>query len=93
MMLDIVIICILAIILAILLGYITKTNIGLWAMASAYLLGVFVLGIKPSDIITLWPVKIFLMLFSVTLFYGYPALNGTLEKLSMKVVYVSRKIP
>ncbi len=92
-MLDIVIICILAILLVIFLGYITKTNIGLWAMTSAYLLGVFVLGIKPSDIITLWPIKIFLMLFSVTLFYGYPALNGTLEKLSMKVVYASRKIP
>ena len=33
------------------------------------------------------------MLFSVTLFYGYPALNGTLEKLSMKVVYASKKMP
>ncbi len=92
-MLDIVITCIVAIILAILLGYFTKTNIGLWAMAFAYLLGVFVLEIKPSDIITLWPIKIFLMLFSVTFFYGYPALNGTLEKLSMKVVYASRKTP
>ena len=82
-----------AIILVILLGYFTKTNIGLWAIAAAYLLGAFVMGIKPSDIVNLWPIKIFLMLFSVTFFYGYAVLNGTLEKLSLKVVYASRKIP
>ena len=92
-MIDTVVICATAIILVILLGYLTKTNIGLWAIAAAYLLGVFVLGIKPGDIINLWPIKIFLMLFSVTFFYGYAALNGTLEKLSLKVVYSSRQIP
>ena len=92
-MLDTVLICAATIILVILLGYFTKTNIGLLAIAAAYLLGVFVLGIKPSDIVKLWPIKIFLMLFSVTFFYGYAALNGTLEKLSLKVVYASRQIP
>lgn len=92
-MFDTVIICLIAIILVILLGYITKTNIGLWAIAAAYLLGAFVLEIKPSDIVEMWPIKIFLMLFSVTFFYGYAVLNGSLEKLSLKVVYASRKAP
>lgn len=92
-MLDTVIICLIAIILVILLGYITKTNIGLWAIAASYLLGAFVLEIKPSDIVEMWPIKIFLMLFSVTFFYGYAVLNGSLEKLSLKVVYASRRAP
>jgi len=92
-MADTVFICAAAIIAVILLGYFTKTNIGLWAIAASYLLGVFVLEIEPRDIVTLWPIKIFMMLFSVTFFYGYSVLNGSLEKLSLKIVYTSRKKP
>ncbi len=92
-MADTVFICAAAIVTVILLGYFTKTNIGLWAIAASYILGVFVLEIKPRDIVTLWPIKIFMMLFSVTFFYGYSVLNGSLEKLSLKIVYTSRKKP
>ena len=87
MMLDTAIICIITIILVILCGYVTKTNIGLWAIAAAYLLGAFVLEIKPSDIVEMWPIKVFLMLFSVTFFYGYAVLNGSLEKLSLFFIH------
>jgi di/tricarboxylate transporter len=92
-MADTVFICAASIITVILLGYFTKTNIGLWAIAASYLLGVLVLEIEPRDIVTLWPIKIFMMLFSVTFFYGYSVLNGSLEKLSLKIVYASRKKP
>ena len=90
---DTVLICLITIILVILIGYFTRTNIGLWAIAASYILGVFVLDIKPRDIVTLWPIKIFMMLFSVTFFYGYSVLNGSLEKLSLKIVYASRTKP
>jgi len=90
---DTVLICMITIILVILLGYFTRTNIGLWAIAASYILGVFVLELKPRDIVTLWPIKIFMMLFSVTFFYGYSVLNGSLEKLSLKIVYASRNKP
>ncbi len=90
---DTVFICMAAIILVILVGYFTRTNIGLWAITASYILGVFVLDLNPRDIVTLWPIKIFLMLFSVTFFYGYSVLNGSLEKLSLKIVYASRKFP
>jgi di/tricarboxylate transporter len=90
---DTVFICIIAIISVILLGYFTRTNIGLWAIAASYILGVFVLDLNPRDIVALWPIKIFMMLFSVTFFYGYSVLNGSLERLSLKIVYSSRKVP
>ncbi|MBN2419380.1 MAG: hypothetical protein JXL81_08350 [Deltaproteobacteria bacterium] len=90
---DTVFICMAAIISVILLGYFTKSNIGLWAIAASYILGVFVLDLNPRDIVSLWPIKIFLMLFSVTFFYGYSVLNGSLEKLALKIVYASRKFP
>jgi di/tricarboxylate transporter len=88
-----VLICVVTIIIVILLGYFTKSNIGLWAIAASYILGVLVLDLNPRDIVTLWPIKIFMMLFSVTFFYGYSVLNGSLEKLSLKIVYASRRIP
>ena len=90
---DTVLICITTIILVILMGYFTRTNIGLWAIVASYILGVFLLDIRPRDIVALWPIKIFMMLFSVTFFYGYSILNGSLEKLSLKIVYASRKKP
>ena len=40
-----------AIVLAVALGYTTKINIGLFAIAFAYLLGCFGMGLSPGDII------------------------------------------
>jgi di/tricarboxylate transporter len=90
---NVIFICLAAIVLVIAIGAKTKTNIGLWAIGAAYLIGVFILKLKPADIITAFPTKIFLMLFSVTLFYGFAILNGALEKLAQKVVYFARNIP
>ncbi|EPS6672083.1 SLC13 family permease, partial [Acinetobacter baumannii] len=41
------------------LGYKTKINIGFFTIAFAYLIGCFGMGLKPSEVIELWPVKIF----------------------------------
>jgi di/tricarboxylate transporter len=92
-MTSILIMCIVAIVLVVVLGAKTKSNIGLWAMAAAYILGAFILKMKVSDIINMWPTKIFILLFSVTFFYGFAILNKTLEKVSMQVVYRFRKMP
>lgn len=82
-----------AIIIAIMLGYKTKINIGLFAMGFAYLIGCFVMGMKGKQVIATWPVKIFFIVFSVSLFYNFAILNGTLEKLSQQLLYRTRKVP
>ncbi len=64
------------------LGYKTKINIGFFAIAFAYLIGCFGMGLKPSEVIELWPVKIFFIILSVTLFYNFALANGALEKLA-----------
>jgi di/tricarboxylate transporter len=86
-------IAVLAIVLAIALGYATRINIGLFAMAFAYLLGCFVMGLKPSDIIMMWPLKIFFVIFSVCLFYSFAMVNGTLEKMAEHLLYRCRNVP
>lgn len=84
---------VLAIALSIALGYKTKINTGFFAMAFAYIIGAFFLDLKASDIIKMWPISIFFVVFSVSLFYNFALVNGTLEKLSMYLLYGCRKFP
>ena len=82
-----------AITIAIVLGYKTKINIGFFAIMFAYLLGCFGMGMKTSEVIELWPIKIFFIIFSVTLFYNFALANGALEKLSNQLLYKCRNFP
>ena len=86
----IIVICIA---LAIILGYKTGINTGLFCMVFAYAIGCFVMGLKPSQVISFWPVNTMFVILSVSLFYNFAALNGTLEKLSGALLYSCRKFP
>lgn len=84
---------ILAIALSIALGYKTKINTGFFAMAFAYIIGAFFLDLKASEVIKMWPVTIFFVVFSVSLFYNFALVNGTLEKFAMYLLYGCRNFP
>lgn len=82
-----------AIIISIVLGYKTKINIGFFAIVFSYVIGCFVMGLKTSEVIELWPIKIFFIIFSVTLFYNFALANGALEKLCNQLLYRCRNFP
>ena len=82
-----------AIVISIALGYKTKINTGFFAIAFAYLIGCFVLDIKASDVVKMWPISIFFVIFAVSLFYNFALVNGTLEKLAGHLMYGCRKFP
>lgn len=84
---------ILAIALAIFLGYKTKINTGLFCIVFAYIIGCFVMGLKPKQVIGYWPTSTMFVILSVSLFYNFAAINGTLEKMSGALLYASRKFP
>lgn len=84
---------IMAILLAIILGYTTKINTGIFAIAFAYLLGCFLLNLKPGEIIRMWPMSIFFVIMAVSLFYNFALVNGTLEKISMHILYYCKRFP
>lgn len=71
---------ILAIAIAIYLGYKTSLNTGLFCIVFAYLIGCLVMGLKPKAVIGFWPVSTMFVILSVSLFYNVAAINGTLEK-------------
>lgn len=82
-----------AIVMSIVLGYTTKINIGLFAIAFSYLIGCFGMDLKAYEIIELWPLKIFFVIFAVTLFYNFALANGALEKLCSHLIYKCRHFP
>ena len=84
---------ILAIALAIFLGYKTKINTGLFCIVFAYIIGCFVMGLKPKQVIGYWPTSTMFVILSVSLFYNFAAITGTLEKMSGALLYACRKFP
>ncbi|MCH3950166.1 MAG: SLC13 family permease [Acidaminococcus sp.] len=87
------IIIVISIVIAIVLGFKTKYNIGFFAMTFAYFIGCFGLGMKPKAIIALWPISTFFVIFSVGLFYNFAVVNGTMEKIAGYALYATRKFP
>lgn len=84
---------VLAIVVSIALGYRTKINTGFFAIAFAYILGCFVLGLKAPDVIRMWPIQIFFVIFAVSVFYNFALVNGTLEKLAGHLMFACRAFP
>ena len=79
-------ICIIAAIaLAVFLGYKTKINTGFFCIVFAYIIGCFVMGLKPKALIAYWPTNTMFVILAVSLFYNVAAANGTLEKISRGV--------
>lgn len=82
-----------AIALSVAIGYKTKFNTGFFAIVFAYLIGCFALGMKTKDVIGGWPVSIMFVIFSVSLFYNFALVNGTLEKTARYLLYACRRFP
>ena len=82
-----------AIALAVVLGYKTGINTGFFCIAFAFLIGCFGLGITTKSLISFWPTSTMFVILSVSLFYNFAAVNGTLEKMSSALLYACRNFP
>ncbi|WP_346243051.1 SLC13 family permease [Neisseria animalis] len=89
-MMALILLAILAVIAA---GYLTKINISFYAIATAYLIACFGMDLSAGDLVKLWPVKIFFVILSVSLFYNVALANGALEKLAGHLLYQCRHFP
>lgn len=78
---------------AVILGYKTKINTGLFCIVFAYFIGCFGLGMKTKELIACWPTNTMFVILSVSLFYNFAAINGTLEKMSGYLLYACRRFP
>ncbi len=78
---------------AVIFGYKTKINTGLFCIVFAYIIGCFCLGMKTKALIACWPTNTMFVILAVSLFYNFAAVNGTLEKMSSYLLYACRKFP
>lgn len=69
-----------AIALAIGIGYRTKINIGLLAIAFSYLIATTLMGLSPKELLHFWPTSLFFTIFSVSLFI-------TLQQLTVLLMF------
>ncbi len=80
-------ICLIAIVIAIAIGWKFNTNTGILAMGFAFIIGVFIMDLRVADVIGFWPTNIVFFLISISLFFTYATSNGTMELLGRKMLY------
>ncbi|MBQ5951590.1 MAG: anion permease [Lachnospiraceae bacterium] len=90
---TIMIICFAAVILALIIGNKTKINAGIISLFFAYIIGVFVLGMKGNDLVGFWPTSIMVQMITILGFYGFANMNGTMRLLALKIIYPFRNKP
>ncbi|MEP7118703.1 MAG: SLC13 family permease [Acidobacteriota bacterium] len=79
-----------ALLLAIVLSMVSNVNVGVVSLALAWIVGVYAGGMKYNDVITAFPIPLFITLAGVTLLFGMANVNGTLQRLAARAVSVCR---
>jgi Na+/H+ antiporter NhaD/arsenite permease-like protein len=69
----------LALFLAIGVSMVSRINVGLIAIAAAWLIGVYVVGMKPDAVLAGFPASLFLTLTGVTLLFAIAEVNRSFE--------------
>jgi di/tricarboxylate transporter len=79
-----------ALLIAIALSMATKLNVGVAAMAFAWLIGTFAAGWKADQVAAGFPSSLFLTLTGVTLLFALAETNGTLDRLAHRALGLAR---
>jgi Na+/H+ antiporter NhaD/arsenite permease-like protein len=79
-----------ALVIAILVSCFTELNVGILALAFAWIVGVYLGGMKLDAVLAGFPVSLFLTLAGVTLLFTQAQLNGTLDRIAHRAVRVCR---
>jgi Na+/H+ antiporter NhaD/arsenite permease-like protein len=79
-----------ALALAVLVSCISRLNVGVLALALAWIVGVYVGGMPVATIMSGFPSQLFLTLTGVTLLFALAETNGTLERITRHAVRLCR---
>jgi di/tricarboxylate transporter len=75
-----------ALLVAIVLSCTSRINVGLLAIAFAWLIGTGPAGWRADQVMAGFPASLFITLAGVTLLFGLAEVNGTLERLARRVI-------
>jgi di/tricarboxylate transporter len=79
-----------ALVTAIVVSCTTQLNVGILSLALAWIVGVYVGGMRLDDVVAGFPVQLFLTLAGVTLLFAQAQINGTLGKVANAAVKLCR---
>ncbi len=79
-----------ALAIAMIVSCTTQLNVGVLALALAWLVGVYVGGMGLEQVVAGFPVQLFLTLAGVTLLFTQAQLNGTLDRIAHAAVRICR---
>jgi di/tricarboxylate transporter len=79
-----------ALVVAILVSCFTELNVGILALAFAWIVGVYLGGMRLDAVIAGFPISLFLTLAGVTLLFTQAQLNGTLDRIAHRSVRLCR---
>jgi Na+/H+ antiporter NhaD/arsenite permease-like protein len=87
---NLAIISLLALVVAIILSFTTRINVGFLALVFAWIIGVYLGGLEVKAIRAGFPTDLFLTLVGVTLLFAQAQVNGTLERITHHGVRLCR---
>ena len=87
---NLAVISVAALAIAVAISCITEINVGVLALAMAWVIGVYVGGIPINTVIGGFPTPLFLTLTGVTLLFALAQTNGTLDRLAHHAVRACR---
>ena len=79
-----------ALVLAVTLSCTTTINVGVLSLAMALLVGVYLGGMSPDEVLAGFPVPLLITLVGVTLLFSIAECNGTLSRLTARAVRLCR---
>jgi di/tricarboxylate transporter len=79
-----------ALFVAVTLSCVTTVNVGVVSLALAWIVGVYLGGMSMADVLEGFPTQLFVTLAGVTLLFSMAQRNGTLERVTERVVRLCR---
>jgi di/tricarboxylate transporter len=79
-----------ALLIVIVVSCTSRINVGLLAIAAAWIIGVYAAGWKPDQVFAGFPSSLWLTLTGVTLLFGLAQANGTLALVAQQAVRIAR---
>jgi Na+/H+ antiporter NhaD/arsenite permease-like protein len=80
----------LALLAAIVVSMVSRINVGLLAIAAAWIIGVYVVGMKPDAVLGGFPASLFLTLTGVTLLFAIADVNRSFEGIAARAFQWTR---
>ncbi|HLG58465.1 MAG TPA: SLC13 family permease [Vicinamibacterales bacterium] len=79
-----------ALVVAMIVSCFSQLNVGVLGLALAWIVGVYLGGMSLNDVLSGFPVQLFLTLAGVTLLFTQAQLNGTLDRVAHAAVRICR---